>query len=177
MAIPRKVEHFKDIPFFTDKVVQPDKETTTRVYSHILGANIERGGVRSKLDLHWSANLRVGIGIDRTISAAAITRDGLRIGKLSDFMEEGYHFVEETIVRNGIEYIPGTRILVGIGIPGWGASFYFVSQVDIEEPSVIRTWKRGNERDRDLWYLTVEPYSDLLTSLRGHLRISRPRNP
>lgn len=51
MAVSRKVEHFKDIPFFTEKVVHPDRETATLVYNHIPGANIVRGGVQLRVDL------------------------------------------------------------------------------------------------------------------------------
>lgn len=177
MAIPRRVEHFNDISFFTEKVVRPDKDTASGVYSHIPGAIVERGGLDLQLNLRWSVNMMVGIGVDRKIPAAAITTDGFQTGKLSDFMEQEYYLLEEIVRRNGTENIPGTRVLTGIGIPGWGDYFSFVSLVNMEEPSVVNFWKRRNEYSKDLWYVTVEPDRDLLTSLRGHLRISRPRNP
>lgn len=177
MAISRRVEHFKDIAFFTEEGIKPDKDSASSVYRHIPSAIIERGDLQLQLNCRWSVNMMVGIGVDRKIPAVAITRDGFRVGELSNFMDKDYYLLEEVVKRNGTDYTSGTRTLVGIGIPQWGEYFSFVNRVDIEEPSVVKVWRRMSEYSKDLWYVTVEPGRDLLTSLRGHLRISRPRNP
>lgn len=181
MSARREVNHYRDLHIFEGKILEPDKHSSSLTFKQIYGSIIHKAGIGIQVACRWSVNLRAGIGVDLDLPAIAITQDGVQIGEMGDFIKNGLYLLETRVKKDGSELIPDTNVLVEVGIPAWGAPFSFANIVSNLDAQIItfNSWLRNNgfRQQQQLCYAMVDPEPNFLRSLRGHLRVSRPRNP